>query len=155
MTCSLLEILDNPRQDVPLIAVLRSPLAGFSPDRLALIRGMHPAGDFYGALAACEDEDCAGFLRSLEELRSLARDMSVHRLIWRIYNQLNVLGVFGAMAGEHGGGKTSSLCMSTPGILRVRVTRDCLPSFPTSAVFWKAGSSLRWRPVHRAAGCRS
>ena len=37
--CSLLEILDNPRQDVPLIAVLRSPLAGFSPDRLALIRG--------------------------------------------------------------------------------------------------------------------
>ena len=42
VTCSLLEILDNPRQDVPLIAVLRSPLAGFSPDRLALIRGTHP-----------------------------------------------------------------------------------------------------------------
>ena len=27
---SLLEIIDNPRQDVPLIAVLRSPLFGFS-----------------------------------------------------------------------------------------------------------------------------
>ncbi|MDE7220624.1 MAG: helicase-exonuclease AddAB subunit AddA, partial [Oscillospiraceae bacterium] len=99
VACSLLEILDNPRQDVPLIAVLRSPLAGFSPDRLALIRGMHPEGDFYEALSACEDADCIRFLRTLEELRSLARDMSVHRLIWRLYNQLHMLGVFGAMAG--------------------------------------------------------
>lgn len=97
--CSLLEILDNPRQDVPLIAVLRSPLAGFSPDRLALIRGRHPEGDFYEALAAFGEEDCAEFLTRLADLRSLARDMSVHRLIWRIYNQWNVLGVFGAMSG--------------------------------------------------------
>ena len=100
--CSLLEILDNPRQDVPLIAVLRSPLAGFSPDRLALIRGNHPEGDFYEALAADREEDCEAFLTRLAELRSLARDMSVHRLIWRIYNQWNVLGVFGAMSGGEG-----------------------------------------------------
>ena len=97
--CSLLEILDNPRQDVPLIAVLRSPLAGFSPDRLALIRGRHPEGDFYEALAAFGEEDCEEFLTRLADLRSLERDMSVHRLIWRIYNQWNVLGVFGAMSG--------------------------------------------------------
>ena len=32
---SLLEIVDNPRQDVPLISVLRSPLFGFTADRLA------------------------------------------------------------------------------------------------------------------------
>lgn len=99
VVCSLLEILDNPRQDVPLIAVLRSPLAGFTPDRLALIRGRHPTGDFYEALSACEEEDCVQFLQQLEDLRSLSRDMSVHRLVWRIYNQLNVLGVFGAMSG--------------------------------------------------------
>ena len=97
--CSLLEILDNPRQDVPLIAVLRSPLAGFSPDRLALIRGRPTEGDFYEALAAFGEEDCEEFLTRLADLRSLARDMSVHRLIWRIYNQWNVLGVFGAMSG--------------------------------------------------------
>ncbi len=99
VVCSLLEILDNPRQDVPLIAVLRSPLAGFTPDRLAVIRGTHPEGDFYEALAASEDPFCVDFLQNLEELRSLARDLSVHRLIWRLYNRLNVLGVFGAMAG--------------------------------------------------------
>lgn len=97
--CSLLEILDNPRQDVPLIAVLRSPLMGFTMDRLAMIRGLHPAGDFYEALCADEAEDCVRFLAQLEELRSLARDMSVYRLLWRIYNRMNVLGVFGAMAG--------------------------------------------------------
>ena len=35
----------------------------------------------------------------LEELRQAAQDMSVHRLLWHLYNQLNVLGVFGAMDG--------------------------------------------------------
>ena len=33
VTLALLEIVDNPRQDVPLIAVLRSPVFGFTPDR--------------------------------------------------------------------------------------------------------------------------
>ena len=96
---ALLQILDNPRQDVPLIAVLRSPLVGLTPDQLALIRGGHPEGDFYEALAASDDPACRDFLEQLEALRSLAKDMSMHRLIWRLYNQLNVLGIFGAMAG--------------------------------------------------------
>jgi len=96
---SLLEILDNPRQDVPLISVLRSPVFGFTPDRLALIRGKTPAGDFYDALAADGGADCEKFLETLAALRAAGRDMSVHRLIWHIYNQLNMLGIFGAMDG--------------------------------------------------------
>ncbi len=96
---ALLQILDNPRQDVPLIAVLRSPLVGFTPDQLALIRGGHPEGDFCEALEASEDPACRAFLTRLEDLRSLAKDMSMHRLLWRLYNQLNVLGIFGAMPG--------------------------------------------------------
>ena len=35
---SLLQVLDNPLQDLPLLAVLRSPLVGLSVDELALIR---------------------------------------------------------------------------------------------------------------------
>ena len=93
----LLEIIDNPRQDVPLISVLRSPLFGFTPDRLAEIRGRTPGGDFYDAVNADGGEDCASFLEQLNQLRLAARDMSVYRLVWHIYNQLNVLGVFGAM----------------------------------------------------------
>ncbi len=99
VTYSLLQILDNPRQDVPLIAVLRSPVFGFTPDRLAVIRGNHPSGDFYDALAASEDQDCRDFLALLDALRLESKDMSVYRLIWRLYDQLHMLAVFGAMSG--------------------------------------------------------
>ena len=37
--------------------------------------------------------------QSLEELRQAARDMSVHRLVWHIYNTFDLLGIFGAMDG--------------------------------------------------------
>ena len=43
---SLLQVVDNPRQDVPLIAVLRSPVYGFTGDQLAMIRAGR-TGDFY------------------------------------------------------------------------------------------------------------
>ena len=95
---ALLELVDNPRQDVPLISVLRSPLFGFTPDRLAQIRAAAPAGEYYDAVCACgEDADCAAFLQTLAGLRAAARDMSLHRFLWHIYNTLNVLGIFGAM----------------------------------------------------------
>ena len=93
----LLQIIDNPRQDVPLIAVLRSPVFGFTPDRLAELRAKTPAGDFYDAVLADGGEDCQTFLETLEELRLAARDMGVHRFLWHVYNRLNILGVFGAM----------------------------------------------------------
>ncbi len=106
---ALLELIDNPRQDVPLIAVLRSPIFGFTPDRLSELRGGSPNTDFYDAVvagaktvpaeegAAEESNDCADFMNMLASLRLAARDMSVHRLVWHIYNTLNLLGLFGAM----------------------------------------------------------
>ncbi len=39
---SLLLLLDNPQQDIPLLAVLRSPLVGLSPDELVAIRVAAP-----------------------------------------------------------------------------------------------------------------
>jgi ATP-dependent helicase/nuclease subunit A len=47
---SLLHVLDNPLQDVPLLAVLRSPLVGLSLDELAAIRASHRTGLFWTAL---------------------------------------------------------------------------------------------------------
>ena len=58
---SLLQIVDNPRQDVPLIAVLRSPLFGFTPDLLASIRGC-AKGDYYEACCACGEEPVQAFV---------------------------------------------------------------------------------------------
>ena len=96
---SFLQIIDNPRQDVPLIAVLRSPLFGFSPDRLAQIRSLLPEGDYYDALCLDEHEDTAAFRQTLDGLRLAARDMTADRLLWKLYTQCHAMAVFGAMEG--------------------------------------------------------
>lgn len=47
---SLLELLDNPLQDVSLLAVLRSPLVGFDVDELCLIRSLDRKERFWPCL---------------------------------------------------------------------------------------------------------
>ena len=94
---SLLQIVDNPRQDVALISVLRSPVYGFSADRLAEIRAASPDTDFYAALEADDGEDSRAFLAELDDLRFGSGDMSSHQLLWHIYDRTNLLGIFGAM----------------------------------------------------------
>lgn len=94
---SYLQIIDNPRQDVPLISVLRSPIWGFSADRLAEIRAGAPDLDFYGALAQNDETDSRTFLKELSLLRDRACDMSCHQLLWDIYDRTNLLGVFSAL----------------------------------------------------------
>ena len=96
---SILQIVDNPRQDVALIAALRSPVYGFTENKLAMLRA-GAEGDFYSALVhAAEDGDreCADFLEQLAQLRFGAGDMTCRQLIWHIYEKTNILGVFGAM----------------------------------------------------------
>ena len=98
---SILRIVDNPRQDVALIAALRSPVYGFSGDKLALLRA-DSEGDFYSTLGhAAEngDEECRDFLDQLARLRDWAGDQTCRQLIWHIYEKTNLLGVFGAMEG--------------------------------------------------------
>lgn len=98
---SLLSVIDNPRQDVPLISALRSPLFGFTPDELAEIRATDKNSDFYSALkkASEKSENCINFIKFLEEMRLSASDMPVDALIWRIYSETSAMAVFGAMSG--------------------------------------------------------
>lgn len=99
VTFQLLQLLDNPRQDVPLISVLSSPLFGFTPDRLAEIRAGRRHGDFYDALVTSEGEDARTFLQRLHDLRTLAKDQSVSQILSILYDEWNLPGVFGAMEG--------------------------------------------------------
>ena len=94
---SFLQVIDNPRQDVPLIAVLRSPLFGFVPDELATLRSQQRTGDFYDALLLSEDGHSKAFLAVLRSLRDSAAHLSVRELLSEIYRKCNVLGIFGAM----------------------------------------------------------
>ena len=107
---SLLQIIDNPRQDVPLIAVLRSPLLGFTPDLLAAIRSCGK-GDFYDACCACPEEPVQDFLTQLQQLRDLAAELPADQLLWQIYDRLHLLGAFGAMEdGELRRSRLLNLC---------------------------------------------
>ncbi len=96
---AMLQVLDNPRQDVALLAVLRSPLFQFTPDRLAGLRGLGE-GTVYDCLCAGAERgerDCADFLELLAGLRELAVEEGSHRLLWHIYGELDVPAVFAAM----------------------------------------------------------
>ena len=96
---ALLQVLDNPRQDVALLASLRSPLFDFTPDRLALLRaaGEGTVYDCLAAGAARGEEDCLSFLALLDELRELSAEESSHRLLWYLYGRLDVPAVFAAL----------------------------------------------------------
>ena len=96
---SLLQVVDNPRQDVPLISVLRSPVYDFSADRLAQLRA-EGEGDFYSALERAAREgaqDCADFLGQLTQLRLDAGERTCSQMVWHVYQQTDLLGLFSAM----------------------------------------------------------
>ena len=98
---SLLSVIDNPMQDIPLTSALRGPVYGFSADELAAIRMESRQTDFYTALlkAAETDEKCASFLSDIDEMRALAPDMTADRFIWHVYNKTGLPGLVGAMRG--------------------------------------------------------
>lgn len=101
---SLLAVIDNPRQDVALISVLRSALFGFTPDELTEIRLESGRGDFYAALCArAEGNDKArAFLERLSGLRDLARDCELTELLWEIYDGLGCMALCAAMRDGEG-----------------------------------------------------
>ena len=97
---SLLSILDNPRQDVQLVSVLRSALFGFTPDELTAIRLASPEGDLWDALnaRAADDAKCREFARTVSELRDLALESELTELLGEIYSRLDCFAVCSALS---------------------------------------------------------
>lgn len=112
---SLLKIIDNPMQDVPLITVLRSALYGISADGLAEIRSCDKKSDFFTALRKkAEREKENGepgvltlFLEQLEDFRSRAADYPTDRLLRYIYDTTGLT----AIASANNPGAASRLLM--------------------------------------------
>lgn len=107
---SVLRAVDNPRCDIPLIAAMRSPIWGFSPDELAEIRCANRKCDFYGAVKESADAGngkAAGFLADLDELRKMSGFLGVDRLIHEIYYGYGYYAYTGAM--EHGEERRANL----------------------------------------------
>lgn len=102
---SLLQIIDNPLQDIPMLAVLRSPVAGFGTEELIDIRLSDREVTFYEAMvkAAAEDGELghksADFLERLDHWREKSLYLSTDELIWYLYNDTGYYSLAGAMPG--------------------------------------------------------
>ena len=105
----LLAVIDNPHQDVPLIAALRTPCFGFTADELSAIRAEDKNIDFYDALClhAQSDAKCRAFLGRLGALRAAAPDLGCAELVWQIINEVDRLAIAAAM--DEGERRRSSL----------------------------------------------
>ena len=93
----LLKVLNNPHQDIPLLAVLCSPLFHFSNDDLAKIRSGSRAERFYDAIRECTDACCVSALEQLEALRRRAGEVSADELVWELFGKTGLLAAYSAM----------------------------------------------------------
>lgn len=98
---SLLRVIDNPVQDIPLLASLLSPIYGFTPDDAARIRRLNRKDPFYFALlaAAPDDPRVQAFLRDMEEYRTVAATMPADDFIRLLYERTGYPDLVQAMPG--------------------------------------------------------
>ncbi len=96
---SMLKIIDNPVQDIPLISVMLSPMFSFTEDDLAKYRCDTRKGSIYNMLKnSCKtDEKVRGFLDLLKILRTLSVTMDIGSLIRRVLEITSYDSVVGAM----------------------------------------------------------
>ena len=91
---SMLRILDNPLQDIPMAAVLASPIVGMDDEELAQIRSAFKGVSFaQAALSAMagengyEDEKLKAFALIFERLRGAVADTPIHELLYRMLDE--------------------------------------------------------------------
>ncbi|KAF0197641.1 MAG: ATP-dependent helicase/nuclease subunit A [Bacillota bacterium] len=102
---NLLRVIDNPRQDIPLTGVLRSPFVSLSGEELAEVRMAEPRLGYWDAvLAASQLENDIGykliaFLTQLNSWRKLARRGGLPELVWQIYEDTGYYLYVGALPG--------------------------------------------------------
>ncbi len=92
---SVLKIIDNPLQDIPLVCVLRSPIGGFNDNDLIKIKLESNKGSnnsFYEALIQTSKNEeldihkrIVEFLNKLQDWRKKQEYLSLDELIWQIY----------------------------------------------------------------------
>ena len=94
---SILQVIHNPRLDIPLVAALSSPAFGFTADDLAAIRAKHISCSFYDALLQDDSEKTVAFLRILQQLRGAVRHFSLTRLLEQVLLATALEEIYGAM----------------------------------------------------------
>ena len=99
---ALLSIIDNPRDDISLVTVLKSPLCNFPDEELLLIRGSEKKDFFFEAFrrylnSEKKSDRAEDFLLFFNDLRERADRVSVRELIEYIYDRTGFLNIVSAM----------------------------------------------------------
>ena len=108
---AVLQIIDNPHRDIPLVTALASPVFDISPEELARVRAQSRMADFYDCLTASlvRSEKLDAFLRWLTEMRAQSRLLRLPELIDLVMQTTQMEDVFSAMSG--GEGRTANLAL--------------------------------------------
>lgn len=93
---AMLQVIDNPHQDIPLLALLASPVFRYTPEELAQCRTKNRTDDYYDVMLE-NPERFHRFLPVLEQLREEAAWMSLHELIDSILRRTDMMAVFSSM----------------------------------------------------------
>lgn len=94
---SLLRIINNPMQDIPLVTVMRSPIGNFTDNELIEIRMADRNSSFYEALLKSDLKKAHRFLSLLKELREDEEYMSLDEWIWNIYTKTGYMNYVNLM----------------------------------------------------------
>lgn len=85
---AMLQIVDNPLQDIPLLAILKSSIGGFTEDEIAQMRLQNRNGYLYynlKAWAQAGNSKAIAFLAKLSEFRTYAAEHDLSELILELY----------------------------------------------------------------------
>ncbi|MEN6349457.1 MAG: 3'-5' exonuclease, partial [Syntrophomonas sp.] len=108
---NLLKIIDNKRQDIPLLSVMRSPIGGFSIEEFVQIRLAYPRDNgqvpaFYQALIQYSEDyndelssKLQFFLEKIKKWKAEARYMRMDEYIWKLFMDSGYYYYVGAMPG--------------------------------------------------------
>lgn len=165
---SLLQIIDNPEQDLPMAAVLHSGLVGLDANELGALR-LTGDGSLWSVMSLyaeqAQDERLLQFIAHIERWRTLSRRHGVADLLWDIYETLDYVNYVGAMPNglvrranvmalyERAKGFESSGFRGLFRFLRfVESLRDSNQDMAVANVVTEADDVVRLMTIHKSKG---
>ena len=165
---SLLQIIDNPEQDLPMAAVLHSGLIGLVANELGALR-LTGDGSLWSVMPLyaeqAQDERLLQFIVHIERWRTLSRRHGVADLLWDIYETLDYVNYVGAMPNglvrranvmalyERAKGFESSGFRGLFRFLRfVESLRDSNQDMAVANVVTEADDVVRLMTIHKSKG---
>ena len=165
---SLLQIIDNPEQDLPMAAVLHSGLVGLDANELGALR-LTGDGSLWSVMPLyteqAQDERLLQFIAHIERWRTLSRRHGVADLLWDVYETLDYVNYVGAMPNglvrranvmalyERAKGFESSGFRGLFRFLRfVESLRDSNQDMAVANVVTEADDVVRLMSIHKSKG---